>query len=309
MANLIGNLLEKIQSEYQHLVKTNTLKTCFKNIEKASQKIIYSYDVAQLPCNEYRNRYSNILAHDHTRFKCNKIPYINANVINDKYILTQGPLLDHLSDFWTMVFESNSKIILCLTNEMERNKSKFDLYYHDDEEKKFGHFRVKVESKKVNGNIVVRNLMVKLVRYQEDGSDDEVTQDKEEILETRPIVQIHYMGWTDFKPPSDMDEFLTIFDIVDQISPASKDVPLIVHCSAGVGRSGTWCVVHQVIEYAKDLLAGRSNNLFDGLIEGPILPQLILELRKSRAGLVQSTDQLEFCYQAIIRIFQKLQIK
>lgn len=284
MITHINKFLEKINLEYESLIQTNKLAGIFTDLNKESNKIIYSYNKASLPYNRSRNRYTNVLAPDDTLFNCDT--YINANVINDIYILTQGPLANYMDDFYQMVFESNAKIILCLTNQIEKNKSKFDLYYDDHIEKNFHRFRVKVESKKVEGNIIIRNLVVRLVHYHFENSN-------EEIISVKNIVQIQYLDWPDFKPPSDIADFLKLFDIIDSISPACKESPLIIHCSAGIGRSGTFCTIHLMINSAQ-------NNLIDISYNELILPKLILDLRKSRAGLVQTLDQFQFCYNAII---------
>lgn len=288
----VQKLKEKIQSEYQHLVQTNGFNTCFKQLDSDKEKIIYSYETASLKCNKLKNRYSNILAPEHTRFKCDKLAYINANIINDKYILTQGPMLNYMADFWTMIIESNANIIICLAKEIENNKQKFDPYYHDDMEKNFDNFRVKVESKEVDGNIIIRKLLVSNIRYHFDHNQEEIILIDEEIISVKNIVQIQYVAWPDFNTPSNIDEFLKIFNIINDITPASIEIPLIIHCSAGIGRSGTFSVIHHVIEQI-------NNNLV--LDNELLLPKLITDFRKSRSGLVQTTDQFHFCYRAIMR--------
>lgn len=296
----LQKLLEKFQEEYQFLKNTKQLASSFEQLNIESNRIIYSYQAANLSYNKDRNRYPNVLAPDHSRFICHHLPYINASVINNKYILTQGPLKKYIDEFWTMVFGSNAKVILCLTKEMERNKTKFDLYYDDTVEKNFGRFRVKVDSKQTNQNIIVRNLSVSIINYLECEPD---FLPEEEMVETRQIVQIQYIGWPDFKQPSDMTEFLQIFDMINGIATPSIETPLIIHCSAGVGRSGTWLVIHLVIEHAKNILAERVSDLS---LKKPFVANLILELRKNRPGLVQSASQFEFCYLAIIEGLKKL---
>jgi len=327
--NVLEEFYQKIMLEYESLQNSNSISAVFADLNKKSKKIVYSHKIAKQPHNEQRNRYSDVLAHDGTLYRSSSVPYINANVADGIYIMTQGPLYFYMADFWTMVFESNAKIILCLTKEKENKKSKFDAYYNDDQEARFNHYLVKVESKIIDDNIVIRQLIVSLLRPKPESnleseiriisnkndsvhsddfmmfeSDEETISPELETVETRTITQIQYTGWPDFGLPTDVNEFLKIFTIVDDISPATPETPLVIHCSAGIGRTGTFCAIHRVNEHVKSILKNKKTNLINNPLEGQdyLMSNIILDLRKYRTGLVQTEEQFKFCYLAAIQL-------
>ena len=276
---MLQKVLDDFTLEYNRLVDTNEINALYDQIDRSSRKILYRYDSANTIFNVPRNRYYNILPHEDTRFQSPNLPYINANVVEGCYILAQGPISHFIDDFLTMVWDSNADTIVCLAKEIELNKAKFDPYYDDLVEKNFGHYIVRVESmNRDHKNIIIRKLAI-------------VKND----VERKTFTQIQYIGWPDHGLPSQVSEFLKILQLV------GKTRPIVVHCSAGVGRTGTFCVVHKILSAAMAYLDGRSNQDFK--ID---VPQTILDLRKYRYGLVQCREQFQFCYIAIIEGLKSL---
>lgn len=115
-----------------------------------------------------------------------------------------------------------------------------------------------------------------------------------ETDQTRTVTHFHYIAWPDNGLPSTTKSFLDLVDLADQANGSSG--PLIVHCSAGLGRSGTFIAVHSILKHvAATLKANPSETLKFSLN----LPQTILHFRKDRPGLVQNSSQYLFCWLAI----------
>ena len=302
---IVNQLLETLIAEYNYLTKDNPskLRNLFNQLEQESKKIEYDYKVALENSNMIRNRYSDILPHEKTRFSSNNLPYINANIINNKYILTQGPMAGFIDEFWTMIFDSGTNIIVCLSNQIENLWTKFDPYFNDDHEEMYRQFNIKVEKliKLEKHNLIIRKLIVTKYKVNAkpinlsdsvDGQfnklDIDFTKSK-----TRIINHVQYIGWPDHGLPTNKSDFLKILGVVDKLS--KPHLPITIHCSAGVGRSGTLVVVKEVLDKVKLFLDGKISSIDKINIYGQIL-----FLRHNRQGLVQGIEQFEFCYLAII---------
>lgn len=251
----VKTLLSTLVSEYDANSKLNgQWGVIFKSIQSVSSEYSHldNYYSAKLHENRNRNRYLDILPFENTRFKSPNLPYINANCvdasyINCNYILSQGPLDGFIEEFWTMIWDSDASIIVCLANRIENDKIKFDSYYDDDYEVSHGKYQIKTVIKKYCGNnIIVRKITI--VKY--------------ETLkpEYKTIRHIQYTGWPDHGIPSNISEFLEICTTIDSYRSCS---PVVVHCSAGIGRTGTLCVVHIIINLIKRFLRGEDLNWSD----------------------------------------------
>jgi len=116
--------------------------------------------------------------------------------------------------------------------------------------------------------------------------------------EKRNVVQIQYTGWPDHGVPTDEEEFIKLTERVDSYNPNNK--PMLVHCSAGVGRSGTFCAIHSYVRYLKKFWAEKSD------LPDINVPQRLIELRKDRPKMIQTKEQYEFVYRAIYNVFSHL---
>ncbi|XWV25497.1 protein-tyrosine phosphatase 1 [Tupanvirus deep ocean] len=318
--SIVESLLENLESEYKFLTNDKKeLSRIYEEIGEKSKDIQYDYRAACDYKNIMRNRYRNILPNESSRFKSENLSYINANLVKNKYILTQGPLSSYINEFWTMVWDSNADTIVCLTNQYENMRCKFDSYFNDEIQEGYQEFSVKVNNiiKYDECNLIVRSIQ--LTKYNVIYKSDSIDANETEIVipdkqlqhsETKLINHIQYTGWPDHGLPADVGDFLKIFQVLDKVTDRKN--PLIIHCSAGVGRTGTFTVVLEILDMIKSILA--SNTKIDiesgkigiesgkiGIESGKIdIPKLVLDLRQYRENLVQSDEQFEFCYLAVI---------
>lgn len=274
----------------------------FNYIEKKSETDSFfgDYDSAMRPFNRPKNRYSNVLPLEKTRVQLNKkkgddgeeiedSDYINANWVNGfsekEYISTQGPLQETVEDFWRMVWETTSNVVVMLTKEMENDRLKCARYWPQQEGNAFTFDDITVklikETGSFNGRLVHREL--------------EIFTD----TERRPVSHFQYMDWPDHGLPESAEAFIDVLHSVDKIRTAKK-APIVVHCSAGIGRTGTFCAVHSTLEKL-DLLRKENPN------ESPMFNVLktVLRLREQRVGMVQTKEQYVFCYKALLEEAQK----
>ncbi|KAN0007049.1 hypothetical protein ACTFIU_005243 [Dictyostelium citrinum] len=202
--------------------------------------------------------------------------YINASYINNgTYICTQGPLLNTIVDFWKMIWEQNSNIIVMLTREEENFKSKCDKYWPDKDEERYGNFIVRFDN-----NITIPDILIRREFTLENLKDNK----------TRKIYHFQYTTWPDHGTPVSTTGFLKFVSFVDH---EKRSGPIVVHCSAGIGRSGTFVAIHSIVaKFAKH---------YDEKKQAPSinLPKLVVEMRNERPGMVQTRDQYRFCYLAI----------
>lgn len=301
--NFIKNALEDLESEYQNLIYERDINNMpiklyklFHKLENKSNNIYYNYETANNPKNKPMNRYYNVLPNEETRFVSKNLSYINANIIKNKYILTQGPMRAYMKEFWTMVWDSKADTIICLANQIENSKKKFDSYYNDNREQNYHEFNVQVQTVEKNNlhNVVTRKIQVIKTFYEfrpryKNSSDIVIVETGKEM---RIIKQIHYIGWPDNGMPASADDIL---HIISQINN-SANTPTIVHCSAGIGRSGTFIVIKEILDKIYSILNGSEMD-FHYKIN---ISDLIFELRGYRQGLVQNVHQFNFCYSAVI---------
>lgn len=293
MDNQLSSLIKLIESLKQKINDNQTIKNIskeFVEVEINSKKFLpnISFKSSLLNQNMLKNRYCNILANESTRFKLNyenKSDYINANWINpsnllDKpnYIATQGPIVTYLDDFWKMVWLSDSSIIICLAKEVEKFP-KFDIYWNDKKSMNFGEFNVSVTASHNKFNeLIIRDILLTNTLNGE----------------IKKITQYHYLGWPDHSVPSNISHFAKIIN-----ETLALDGPFIVHCSAGVGRTGVFIVVRSIIEEIFKKI--KNNQDVDDEID---LRNLLCSIRKQRYEMVQSEEQYEFCYLAILHILE-----
>lgn len=260
----------------------------FAYIERKTEKDLYfgDYKSAIQPCNHSKNRYSNVLPLEKTRVVISKdsdgSDYINASFINGQvpgsekaYICTQGPTKNTIEDFWRMVWEQNSTVVVMLTKEVENTKPKCVRYWPEEHQTElYGRLKVTLMHVDSTGEILVRTMRI------------EDPQGSSKI-----ITQFQYTSWPDHGLPVSTTAFLELVRMVDKLK---KSAPVIVHCSAGIGRSGTFCTVHSTItKYRHDLsIKPDVSPTFDIL-------HTVIYMRQQRPGMVQTKEQYMFCYLSI----------
>ncbi|KAK5866709.1 hypothetical protein PBY51_011269 [Eleginops maclovinus] len=240
------------------------------------------FDSALLPENRGKNRYNNIHPYDSTRVKLSCVDddpssdYINASYMpgnnsRREYVAAQGPLPGTKDDFWKMVWEQNVTNMVMVTQCVEKGRVKCDHYWPlDHEPLYYGDLIVRMLSESVLPEWTIREFNM--------CSEDQVS---------RLVRQFHYTVWPDHGVPETTQSLIqfvrTVRDYVNR-SPGSG--PTVVHCSAGVGRTGTFMVLDQVLQ---QLECRDSVDLFGS----------VLQLRLHRCHMVQTEGQYLYLHQCI----------
>ncbi|KAM4051004.1 tyrosine-protein phosphatase non-receptor type 13 isoform 3-T4 [Anomaloglossus baeobatrachus] len=242
--------------------------------------------IGQSKDNKKKNRYKNILPYDSTRVPLgSEDGYINASFIkmpvgNDEfpYIACQGPLPSTVADFWQMVWEQNSTVIAMMTQEIEGGKIKCQRYWPEEL-----HRPVRITNE----------LQLTLVQTQQLESFVLRVVELQELQtgEARHIAHLNFTAWPDHDTPTDPNQLLTFISYMRYIYRCG---PIITHCSAGIGRSGTLiCIDVMLGLISKDLEFSISD--------------LVQRMRLQRHGMIQTEEQYMFCYQVILYVLKRLQ--
>lgn len=257
-----------------------------KSEQEAKEKK-YTVQESNKADNRRLNRYRDVNPYDHSRIILHRgdVDYINANLVrmeraNRKYLLTQGPLPQTVGHFWLMIWEQKCPAILMLNKIIEKRQVKCHQYWPENIGSEsimtFSDVNLKVEYLKCENFTNFSKRTFRLI----DGESNE----------SREVIQFHYTTWPDFYVPSSPIAFLQFLKKVRDSGALDADAgPTVVHCSAGIGRSGTFCLVDTCLVLVEKNGANNIN-----------IADLLLELRSSRMGLIQTADQLYFSYQAII---------
>ncbi|XP_073897927.1 tyrosine-protein phosphatase non-receptor type 13 isoform X10 [Castor canadensis] len=244
--------------------------------------------IGQTKENRKKNRYKNILPYDATRVPLgDEGGYINASFIRIPvgkkefvYIACQGPLPTTVGDFWQMIWEQKSTVIAMMTQEVEGEKIKCQRYWPS-----------------ILGKTTMANdrLRLALVRMQQLKGFVVRAMTLEDIQtgEVRRVSHLNFTSWPDHDTPSQPDDLLTFISYMRHIH---RSGPIITHCSAGIGRSGTLICIDVVLGLISQDLE------FD-------ISDLVRCMRLQRHGMVQTEDQYIFCYQVILYVLTRLQAK
>ncbi|XP_064825639.1 tyrosine-protein phosphatase non-receptor type 4-like isoform X2 [Oncorhynchus masou masou] len=246
---------------------------------------------AKLPQNISKNRYRDISPYDATRviLRGKDGDYINANYINmvipaaravNRYIACQGPLPATCSDFWRMTWEQGSNMVVMLTTQVERGRVKCHQYWPNPGAiATHGDFQVSCVTEEEQSAFLVR----------------EITLTHLESEESRSLTQIQYMAWPDHGVPDDYTDFLDFVSLVRR-KREGKEEPVIVHCSAGIGRTG----VLITMETAMCLIECNQ----------PVYPlDIVRTMRDQRAMMIQTPSQYRFVCEAILKVYEEEQVK
>ncbi|XP_006789147.1 tyrosine-protein phosphatase non-receptor type 13 isoform X1 [Neolamprologus brichardi] len=242
--------------------------------------------IGQTKENKKKNRYKNIVPFDTTRVVLGKDGgYINANFINMSvknenfmYIACQGPLPTTLGDFWQMVWEQKSNVIAMMTQEVEGGKVKCQRYWPDTPrtaEMVDDRLQITLIKDQHLDNFVIRVIEVKDVQTNEN----------------QIVTHLNYTGWPDHGTPSQPEQLLTFISYMRHVHQSG---PIITHCSAGIGRSGTLICIDVVL----GLISKDAD--FD-------ISDVVRNMRLQRQGMVQTEEQYIFCYQVILYVLRCLQ--
>ncbi|KAM9324801.1 tyrosine-protein phosphatase non-receptor type 6 [Gastrophryne carolinensis] len=266
----------------------------FDALQKMEANVLYERKEGQRPENKSKNRYKNILPFDQTRvvLKCGDpnvvgSDYINANYVSNqlwgddeplkRFIACQGCLAATTGDFWEMAWQENSRVIVMTTKEVEKGRTKCVPYWPDAEmrEKAFGRFWVELLSEHEAMEYKVRKLRVS---FQNDRNN------------ARDIAHYQYMNWPDHGVPADPGGVLSFLGEVNRMQEnISEAGPIIVHCSAGIGRTGAIIVIDMLVDTIQT----------KGLDCDIDVQKTIQMVRSQRSGMVQTEAQYKFIYAAI----------
>ncbi|XP_028618068.1 receptor-type tyrosine-protein phosphatase mu [Grammomys surdaster] len=238
------------------------------------------WDSAKKDENRMKNRYGNIIAYDHSRVRLqmlegdNNSDYINGNYIDgyhrpNHYIATQGPMQETIYDFWRMVWHENTASIIMVTNLVEVGRVKCCKYWPDDTEI-YKDIKVTLIDTELLAEYVIRTFAV----------------EKRGIHEIREIRQFHFTGWPDHGVPYHATGLLGFVRQVKSKSPPNAG-PLVVHCSAGAGRTGCFIVIDIMLDMAER----------EGVVD---IYNCVRELRSRRVNMVQTEEQYVFIHDAIL---------
>ncbi|XP_031751396.1 receptor-type tyrosine-protein phosphatase delta isoform X25 [Xenopus tropicalis] len=236
---------------------------------------------ANLPCNKFKNRLVNIMPYESTRVCLQPIrgvegsDYINASFIDGyrqqkAYIATQGPLAETTEDFWRMLWEHNSTIVVMLTKLREMGREKCHQYWPAERSARYQYFVVDPMAEYNMPQYILREFKVTDAR---DG-------------QSRTVRQFQFTDWPEQGVPKSGEGFI---DFIGQVHKTKEqfgqDGPISVHCSAGVGRTGVFITLSIVLERMR----------YEGVVD---IFQTVKMLRTQRPAVVQTEDQYQFCYRA-----------
>nr|CDS22249.1 tyrosine protein phosphatase non receptor type [Echinococcus granulosus] len=254
-----------------------------------------------------KNRYVDVPCLDHSAVPLPNDAYIHANFVDGykrrkAYILTQGPLESTAVDFWQMVWTTGASIIIMLTRIVENGRVKCGQYWPPIETnyghsssastatKRFPPFSVTNVQQTVEANGLYQLSRLHLSKSQGKITAFEPSNPTSSLAETRKIEHYLFLGWPDFDVPKEPHDFLTFLDVINerlrQSSTSLPTSPLIIHCSAGIGRTGTFTAIDICLAQAKA----------EGYVD---VPGVVTRIRQQRACSVQLAKQYAFIYQAV----------
>lgn len=279
--------LDDFDAYFKEMSKDSAYKFSLQFEELKSVGLDLTHDAADLPVNRPKNRYTNILPYDFSRVKLISMhndegsDYINANYIpgykhGKEYIATQGPLPETRNDFWKMVMQQKSPIIVMLTQCNERRRVKCDHYWpFTDEPVMYGEISAEMLSENESPEWIIRKIRL---GYADESLD---------------VLHLNYTSWPDHGVPTvnAIESILQFVHIVRLQANRTKD-PIIVHCSAGVGRTGTFIALDRLMQHI------REHEFVDIL-------GMVSDMRSHRLSMVQTEEQYVFIHQCVLLMWQK----
>uniref|UniRef100_A0A8D3E7M9 protein-tyrosine-phosphatase n=1 Tax=Scophthalmus maximus TaxID=52904 RepID=A0A8D3E7M9_SCOMX len=269
----VADLLQHI-----NLMKTSDSYGFKEEYESFFEGQSATWDVAKKDQNRTKNRYGNIIAYDHSRVILQPIEddpssdYINANYIDvsgNASNATIGPVHETVYDFWRMVWQEQSACIVMVTNLVEVGRVKCYKYWPDDAEV-YGDFKVTFVEVEPLAEYVVRTF----------------TLERRGFNEVREVKQFHFTGWPDHGVPYHATGLLSFIRRVKISNPPSAG-PIVVHCSAGAGRTGCFIVIDIMLDMAER----------EGVVD---IYNCVKALRSRRINMVQTEEQYIFIHDAIL---------
>jgi protein tyrosine phosphatase len=227
------------------------------------------------PRNLCKNRYTNIIPNNATRVKLENSDddYINANhCLENRVIIAQGPMHGRHTEFYHMVWTNQSSAIAMLTNYIEKNFPKCSYYLPQDKITKIaGEYEIRSQSDRSVQEPALAELDIKITKLFI----------KSKSGEERTVTQYHFPFWEDSKGTAEKVVAALARTLLKETKP-------VIHCSAGIGRSGTLAAVMDAYAQIKA-----------GHISDDLVPKVVTKLRSERHGCVQTAPQYQTIYIAL----------
>lgn len=242
-----------------------------------------------------KNRYTDVLPFDSTRIVLNSCKdyrpsargYVNASFIKTptesaaQFIATQGPLPHTFEDFWEMVLQLRCPAIVMLTRLVDNYKMVKcgDYFQAEDGPREFGNISIITKSiQTTESSLVLRHLEVTKAESEEPSLS---------------VLHIQYPEWPDHGVPKDTSAVREILNRMYKLLPGLG--PIVVHCSAGIGRTGTYCTIHDTVQ-----------RVLSGDMTALDVANTVAVFRSQRVGMVQTLDQYCYCYKVVIDELEEL---
>lgn len=299
----VENRVKELQKDSGHTSGKSGFWEEFESLQEQDFRQLHARKEGQKAENKFKNRYKNILPFDHSRVILHDgdatdpgSDYINANYITledaqegdgknkqRKYIASQGCQSRTLGDFWRMVWQENSLIIVMTTKEFERSKQKCCRYWPDlGLDVQHGPIRITCIEEQPYQDYFLRVFTI---------------QHQQKADEPRKVYQYHFHAWPDHGVPADPGCVLNFLNKISDQQESNKNAgPVIVHCSAGIGRTGTFIVIDLLITFITKWIMTHA--------VGPEceidIHRTVLMVREKRSGMVQTEAQYKFIYMAVL---------